>query len=134
MEEAGPDTFWGFIVWTGWCVLTCLLSTCCGHFLSPASDGSGIPRMRALFAGVYQNPGDTLSFKTFIARSIGTVLASGSGISCGRSGPYTHLMSMIAYQLSKFPLFRRVYFGPETFLYLRAGSLSDAQVYAFKSL
>lgn len=123
MEAAGPDTIWGFIVWTGWCVVTCLVSTSCGYFLSPASDGSGIPRMRALFAGVHQNPAEVLSIKTFIGRSIGTVFTSGSGLSVGRSGPFSHIMSIIAYQLSKFPLFRRVYFGPETFVYLRAGAI-----------
>jgi len=123
MEAAGPDTIWGFIVWTGWCVVTCLVSTSCGYFLSPASDGSGIPRMRALFAGVHQNPADILSVKAFVARSVGTVFTSGSGLSVGRSGPFSHIMSIIAYQLSKFPLFRRVYFGPETFVYLRAGAI-----------
>lgn len=121
LELVGPDSFWGFLAWWFWLLLTLVFATCCGYFISVASDGSGIPRMRALFAGVHQNPADVLSFKTFIGRSIGTILVSGSGLSVGRSGPFAHIMSIIAYQLSKFPLFRRVYFGPENFLYLRAG-------------
>ncbi|TMW55903.1 hypothetical protein Poli38472_008551 [Pythium oligandrum] len=119
INAAGPDSVEGFILWTGWCVLVSLLATSIGHF-APASDGSGIPRMRALFAGVYQNPIDVLSFRTFVAKSIGTIIASGTGLSVGRAGPYTHIVSIIAHLMGRLSLFRRTYFGPENFNYLRA--------------
>ncbi|KAJ0392312.1 hypothetical protein ATCC90586_008844 [Pythium insidiosum] len=118
VNSAG-ESLWGFILWTGWCVTVCLIATSIGHW-SPPSDGSGIPRMRALFAGVYQNPIDVLSMKTFIAKSLGTVISSGSGLSVGRAGPYTHIVAIIAFHMSRLGLFRRAHFGPENYNYLRA--------------
>ncbi|KAJ0392288.1 hypothetical protein ATCC90586_011953 [Pythium insidiosum] len=118
VNSAG-ESLWGFILWTGWCVTVCLIATSLGHW-SPPSDGSGIPRMRALFAGVYQNPIDVLSLKTFIAKSLGTVISSGSGLSVGRAGPYTHIVAVIAFHMSRLGLFRRAHFGPENYNYLRA--------------
>ncbi|KAF4321737.1 hypothetical protein JM18_003629, partial [Phytophthora kernoviae] len=92
----------------------------CGFFISPASDGSGIPTMRGLFAGVFQNPGDTLSFRTLVGKSLGTVISSSSGLSVGRAGPFTHIMAMIGYLMGKIPLFRRVNFGQENYNFIRA--------------
>ncbi|GAB9470045.1 hypothetical protein Gpo141_00007301, partial [Globisporangium polare] len=120
IDAVGENSFWGFFIWTFWCVSLSIISTSCGQFLSPASDGSGIPKMRALFAGVFQNPTDILSFRTFIAKSIGTVMASGSGLSVGRAGPFTHIVAILAFLMGKMALFRRVYFGPENYNYLRA--------------
>lgn len=119
INSTGTDSIEGFILWTGWCCVISLIATTIGYY-APASDGSGIPRMRALFAGVYQNPIDVLSMKTFFAKSTGTVIASGSGLSVGRAGPYSHIMSILAYQLSRFSFFRRTYFGPEHYQILRA--------------
>ncbi|OWZ06243.1 Chloride Channel (ClC) protein, partial [Phytophthora megakarya] len=120
IESVGTDSFLGFMCWSCWCVTLAMLATCCGHFISPASDGSGIPVMRALFAGVYQNPGDMLSFRTLVAKSLSTVIASGSGLSIGRAGPFTHLMAMIGYLMGKLALFRRVSFGQENYNFIRA--------------
>ncbi|KAG6622289.1 Chloride Channel (ClC) Family [Phytophthora cinnamomi] len=120
IESVGTDSFAGFMCWLCWCTTLSMLATCCGHFISPASDGSGIPVMRALFAGVYQNPGDMLSFRTLVAKSLSTVIASGSGLSVGRAGPFTHLMAMIGYLMGKLALFRRVNFGQENYNFIRA--------------
>ncbi|KUF82843.1 Chloride Channel (ClC) Family [Phytophthora nicotianae] len=120
IESVGTDSFAGFLCWLCWCVTLAMLATCCGYFISPASDGSGIPVMRALFAGVYQNPGDMLSFRTLVAKSLSTVIASGSGLSVGRAGPFTHLMAMIGYLMNKLALFRRVNFGQENYNFIRA--------------
>ena len=77
--------------------------------------------MRALFAGVFQNPSDILSFRTFVAKSIGTVISSAAGISVGRAGPFTHIMAIVGYLIGRVGMFRRTWFGPENFNYLRAG-------------
>ncbi|KAG1691275.1 hypothetical protein DVH05_027138 [Phytophthora capsici] len=120
VESVGEYSFAAFILWTLWCLGFAMLATCCGYFISPASDGSGIPTMRGLFAGVFQNPGDTLSFRTLVARSLGTVLSSSSGLSVGRAGPFTHIMSMIGYLMGKIPIFQRVNYGQENFNFIRA--------------
>ncbi|KAE9033373.1 hypothetical protein PR003_g8256 [Phytophthora rubi] len=120
VESVGEYSFGAFILWTMWCVGFGMLATCCGYFISPASDGSGIPTMRGLFAGVFQNPGDTLSFRTLVARSLGTVFSSGSGLSVGRAGPFTHIMSVIGYLMGKIPLFQRVNYGQQNYNFIRA--------------
>ncbi|KAG7385595.1 Dipeptidyl peptidase 2 [Phytophthora pseudosyringae] len=120
VEAVGEYSFGAFILWTMWCVGLGMLATCCGYFISPASDGSGIPTMRGLFAGVFQNPGDTLSFRTLVARSLGTVLASGSGLSVGRAGPFTHIMSIIGYLMGKISIFQRVDYGQQNYNFIRA--------------
>ncbi|KAG4247216.1 hypothetical protein PC116_g5023 [Phytophthora cactorum] len=120
IEAVGEYSFGAFILWTMWCVGFGMLATCCGYYISPASDGSGIPTMRGLFAGVFQNPGDTLSFRTLVARSIGTVLASASGLSVGRSGPFTHIMSIIGYLMGKISIFQQINYGQQNYNFIRA--------------
>jgi H+/Cl- antiporter ClcA len=120
LEATGKDGWGAFFLWIFWLCGMGMISTTCGHYV-PSSDGSGIPRMRALFAGVFQNPMDILSFRTFVAKSFGTVVSSASGLSVGRAGPYSHICTIIGYLLGKLSLFRRVYFGPENYNYLRAG-------------
>ncbi|KAI9986130.1 hypothetical protein PInf_025041 [Phytophthora infestans] len=84
------------------------------------SDGSGIPTMRGLFAGVFQNPDDLLSFRTLVAKTFGTLISSSSGLSVGRGGPFTQIMAMIGYLISKIPLFRRANFGQANYNFIRA--------------
>ncbi|ETN01191.1 hypothetical protein PPTG_17602 [Phytophthora nicotianae INRA-310] len=84
------------------------------------SDGSGIPTMRGLFAGVFQNPDDLLSFRTLVAKTLGTLISSSSGLSVGRGGPFTQIMAMIGYLISKIPIFRRANFGQANYNFIRA--------------
>ncbi|KAG1691274.1 hypothetical protein DVH05_027137 [Phytophthora capsici] len=120
VEELGPYSFGAFIVWVLWCVSFGMVSTCCGHFITPMSDGSGIPTMRGLFAGVFQNPDDLLSFRTLVAKTLGTLISSSSGLSVGRGGPFTQIMAMIGYLMGKIPLFRRANFGQANYNFIRA--------------
>lgn len=124
IDWAGKESFLGFVLWTLWIVGVSLMATSCGHYISTFSDGSGIPRMRAIFAGVYQNPYDVLGFRTLVAKSLGTILGSVSGLSVGRAGPYAHIVACIGFMMSRLTLFKRTQFGPENFSYLRSGGLS----------
>ncbi|KAL3657383.1 hypothetical protein V7S43_017702 [Phytophthora oleae] len=120
VEELGPYSFGAFIVWVLWCVSFGMISTCCGHLITPMSDGSGIPTMRGLFAGVFQNPDDLLSFRTLVAKTLGTLISSSSGLSVGRGGPFTQIMAMIGYLMGQIPLFRRANFGQANYNFIRA--------------
>ncbi|POM63742.1 Chloride Channel (ClC) Family, partial [Phytophthora palmivora] len=122
VEEAGPYSFEAFGIWVIWCVSFGMLSTCCGHFITPMSDGSGIPTMRGLFAGIFQNPDDLLSFRTLVAKTMGTLISSSSGLSVGRGGPFTQIMAMIGYLMGKIPLFRRANFGQANYNFIRAAA------------
>ncbi|POM63740.1 Hypothetical protein PHPALM_20821 [Phytophthora palmivora] len=117
IEAVGEYSFGAFILWTMWCNARNLLRVL--HF---ASFGRvGIPAMRELFAGVFQNPGDTLSFRTLVAKSLGTVLSSASGLSVGRAGPFTHIMSIIGYLMEKISIFHRANYGQQNYNFIRAG-------------
>ncbi|EEY58765.1 Chloride Channel (ClC) Family [Phytophthora infestans T30-4] len=120
IEQVGPFSYGAFGIWVLWCVAFGAFSTCCGHFITPMSDGSGIPTMRGLFAGVFQNPDDLLSFRTLVAKTFGTLISSSSGLSVGRGGPFTQIMAMIGYLISKIPLFRRANFGQANYNFIRA--------------
>ncbi|KAG2841524.1 hypothetical protein PC129_g2275 [Phytophthora cactorum] len=120
VEQVGPYSYAAFGIWVLWCVSFGVISTCCGHFITPMSDGSGIPTMRGLFAGVFQNPDDLLSFRTLVAKTLGTLISSSSGLSVGRGGPFTQIMAMIGYLISKIPLFRRANFGQANYNFIRA--------------
>ncbi|KAG6615927.1 Chloride Channel (ClC) Family [Phytophthora cinnamomi] len=120
VEEVGAFSFGGYLIWVIWCVSFGMLSTCCGQYITPMSDGSGIPTMRGLFAGVFQNPDDLLSLRTLVAKTLGTLISSSSGLSVGRGGPFTQIMAMIGYLMGKIPLFRRANFGQANYNFIRA--------------
>ncbi|GMF44624.1 unnamed protein product [Phytophthora fragariaefolia] len=120
VEEIGAFSFGGYLIWVMWCVSFGMLSTCCGYYITPMSDGSGIPTMRGLFAGVFQNPDDLLSFRTLVAKTLGTLISSSSGLSVGRGGPFTQIMAMIGYLMGKIPLFRHANFGQANYNFIRA--------------
>ncbi|KAE8882288.1 hypothetical protein PF005_g1020 [Phytophthora fragariae] len=120
VDEVGAFSFGGYLIWVVWCVIFGMLSTCCGHYITPMSDGSGIPTMRGLFAGVFQPPDDLLSFRTLVAKTLGTLISSSSGLSVGRGGPFTQIMAMIGYLMGKILVFRRANFGQANYNFIRA--------------
>ena len=70
---------------------------------SPAAAGSGIPRMKAVFGGVYL-PG-FLSLQTLIAKVFGLLGSVASGISVGSEGPFVHIACCIGAVLLRLPFF-----------------------------
>lgn len=78
--------------------------------LSPMAAGSGIPQMRAILSGAWLH--DYLSIKTLIAKWVGVVLASGSGLVIGLEGPYTHLAGLVGYAIARLPPFREIISTP----------------------
>lgn len=83
--------------------------------------GSGIPEMRSILSGVMLQ--QYLSLKTLIAKYLGLIASLGSGtfninpkrsadtrtgIFIGKDGPFVHVSSAVANQLSKTIFFRRL--------------------------
>ncbi|XP_071173086.1 H(+)/Cl(-) exchange transporter 7-like isoform X3 [Mytilus edulis] len=79
-------------------VITCLASLLV-TFLNQKAAGSGIPLIKAYLNGV-KIPG-LLSFKCFIAKSVGVVLSILGGLFCGKEGPMAHSGGIIAAGLGK---------------------------------
>jgi chloride channel 2 len=54
-----------------------------------------------------------LSLRTLFAKSVGVVLAIGSGLRVGKEGPFVHAASAIAEQLMRLPCFAKLRNCPE---------------------
>ena len=73
-----------YVVWILFTVVFVLFSTGFTHIVSPNAIGSGIPEMKTIFRGVILN--EFLTFKTFVAKSVGIITALGSGLPLGKEG------------------------------------------------
>jgi chloride channel 2 len=69
----------------------------CIQYISPLAQGSGIPQMKAIMAGV--NLPNMLSFKTYVSKVLGMVCMLSSGMSLGKEGPFVHIAGCIANSL-----------------------------------
>ena len=104
-QEAG-SFLPSYLVWTGSSLLLCSLSAAAIHFIGPSAAGSGIPQMKCVLAGMRAH--DYLSLRTLCAKVLSLVFALGGGLSIGKEGPYVHISSCMAQQLSRLPCFRRI--------------------------
>uniref|UniRef100_A0A0G4HDE0 Chloride channel protein n=1 Tax=Chromera velia CCMP2878 TaxID=1169474 RepID=A0A0G4HDE0_9ALVE len=94
-------------------LLYCLVYViCCGCFatfstdvISKEASGSGIPEMKTILTGV--NIPNFFSCRTFLAKTSGLVAALAGGLSVGKEGPFVHIAAIIAYNLSRIPIFSR---------------------------
>lgn len=79
--------------------------------------GSGIPEVKSILSGLHLH--HYLSFRAFVAKTIGLICAVGAGklrppfsdprgLSVGREGPYVMISAILANQLSKLKPFRRI--------------------------
>lgn len=105
-QEAGTFLL-SYLMWTGSALMMCGLSAVCVHYISPSAAGSGIPQMKCVLAGG-ANIEAYLSWRTLIAKILSVVLAMGGGLSIGKEGPYVHISSCVAQQLTRLSIFRRL--------------------------
>ncbi|CAI2343257.1 unnamed protein product [Caenorhabditis sp. 36 PRJEB53466] len=87
------------LVWIGYVVGLILLSAVCAHYIAPQAIGSGIPEMKTILRGVILK--EYLSMRTLLSKMIGLTLSLGSGLPMGKEGPFVHVASVVASQLSR---------------------------------
>ena len=75
-------------------------------FVSREVEGSGIPEIKAIIAGI-QIP-KYLNLSTGIAKQFGLMAALVAGLPVGREGPFIHLSACIAQRMTKWPLFYEI--------------------------
>ncbi|VDK17893.1 unnamed protein product, partial [Anisakis simplex] len=86
--------------WTAYTTLLILLAAISTNLIAPqAIAGSGIPEMTTILRGVMMN--EYLSMRTLIAKMLGLTLAIGSGLPIGKEGPFAHIGSIVASQMSR---------------------------------
>eukprot|EP01104_Vermistella_antarctica_P008312 TRINITY_DN2074_c1_g4_i1.p1 TRINITY_DN2074_c1_g4~~TRINITY_DN2074_c1_g4_i1.p1 ORF type:complete len:864 (+),score=190.46 TRINITY_DN2074_c1_g4_i1:267-2858(+) len=96
-----------YVIWVTTSLIFATMAVFSVQFISSYAAGSGIPEMRSILGGVYYP--EYLSVRTLIAKFIGLICAFGGGFNVGKEGPYVHISSIIANQLSRFPLFREIH-------------------------
>ncbi|KAK6743767.1 hypothetical protein RB195_010829 [Necator americanus] len=89
-----------FFVWTGYAVILVMSSAVLAHYVSPQTIGSGIPELKTIMRGFILK--EYLSFRTLICKMIGLTLSLGSGLPLGKEGPFVHISSAVASQLSRY--------------------------------
>jgi len=87
-------------------MIFCLLSALVVIIVSTYSTGSGIPEMKCILSGVHIP--HYLSISTLVAKVLGLVCAFSGGLSIGKEGPYVHISSILANQVLKFPLWKKI--------------------------
>ena len=70
------------------------LAASVGEYISRDAEGSGIPEMKVILAGV--NIYKFLSFQTIIGKYIGLFFGYCAGLFIGKIGPFVHISAGIA--------------------------------------
>ncbi|WKY17172.1 hypothetical protein Q1695_001638 [Nippostrongylus brasiliensis] len=85
-----------------WCAYTTGMvaaSAAFVHYVSPQAIGSGIPEMKTIIRGVILK--DYLTTRTLLSKVFGVAMSLGSGVPIGKMGPFVHIASAVANQLSR---------------------------------
>ncbi|KHN72144.1 Chloride channel protein 2 [Toxocara canis] len=88
-----------YLTWLGYTSTLIISSAMFVHYVSPQAIGSGIPEMKTILRGLILK--DYLSCRTLLAKLVGSTLALASGLPIGKVGPFVHMASVIANQMSK---------------------------------
>lgn len=95
-----------FAIWIGFTMFFTMLAASVGEYISKDAEGSGIPEMKSILAGV--NIYRYLSFQTVIGKIIGLYAGFAAGLSIGKEGPFVHLAGGITNKLSKIRFFKDI--------------------------
>ncbi|XP_061198262.1 H(+)/Cl(-) exchange transporter 7-like isoform X3 [Saccostrea echinata] len=82
------------LLWMGINLVVTLAGASLVTFLQPLAAGSGIPYIKSYLNGI-KIPG-LLTFRAFVAKTVGVVLSILGGLACGKEGPMAHSGSIIA--------------------------------------
>ena len=105
-EDIGLSFIPSFAIWIGFTVFFTMIAASVGEFISRDAEGSGIPEMKSILAGV--NIYRYLSFQTVIGKIIGLYSGFAAGLSIGKEGPFVHLAGGITNKLAKLKPFREI--------------------------
>ena len=87
--------FWlSYLFYISWALFMAPISSAVASELHPQASGSGIPQLKSLMAGYHME--DFLGLRMLLAKSIGVVLALGSGLHIGKEGPFVCIAASVA--------------------------------------
>ena len=83
-----------------------LIATSMGYFITPNSDGSGIPELKVVLSGL--NLYHFYDFKALVGKTIGLISVLIAGLELGRAGTYIHIAAVIGKQILKLNYFESI--------------------------
>ena len=107
IEQYGFNWGASLFLWIFITLFFAAITASIGYFISKDAEGSGIPELKSILAGVsiYRY----LSFRTLLGKYLGLYTALSGGLSVGKEGPFVHISAGIVNKLSKFSFFRDIY-------------------------
>eukprot|EP00347_Sterkiella_histriomuscorum_P004338 403360828 len=91
--------FWGrYACWISWHLCMMLICASIGEYISRDSEGSGVPEMKAVLAGVHLHK--FLAINALVGKFFGIVCALAGGLSMGRQGAFVHMSCVISHQMA----------------------------------
>lgn len=90
-QKYSPAYIWLGIC--GWNWLLAMTACCLVLFVSPQACASGIPEVKAVLNGIHVPR--FLSFKTLVAKILGTICTVASGLVLGPEGPLVHIGAIV---------------------------------------
>ena len=94
------------ILWTIINLFFAFISASIGEYVSRDAEGSGIPELKAILAGV--NIYKYLSFPTILGKWVGLTAAFCASFNIGKIGPFCHISAGIANKLAKLRPFNEI--------------------------
>ena len=98
--------YFGIFLYVTSALVLGLIATSMGYFISPNSDGSGIPELKVVLSGI--NMYQFYDFNSLIGKTIGITCGIIGGISVGRAGPYIHIAGIIGIQMLNINYFESI--------------------------
>ena len=95
-----------FAIWVSMAWFLTMIAASVGEYISRDAEGSGIPEMKSILAGV--NIYRYLSFQTLIGKIIGLTAGLAAGLSIGKEGPFVHLAGGVTNKLCKLRIFQDI--------------------------
>ncbi|ELP84823.1 chloride channel type clc, putative [Entamoeba invadens IP1] len=92
------------LIWMLFTMIGSTLAFLVTKYISPAAGGSGVSEVKVTILGV--NIPGLLTFRTLVAKVVGLIIAIGSGLWCGKVGPFIHIASCVAANLTHLPCFK----------------------------
>lgn len=96
-------------LWVATSIFFALLSTMACGWIAPTAQGSGVPEVKTILAGI--NYFGYLTPRTLVAKFIGMATIQAAGFSIGFQGPMIHISAIIADQVVRFPFFREFFYN-----------------------
>ena len=95
-----------FVIWILYSLFFATIAASTGKFISSDSEGSGIPEVKSILAGIHISK--YLSISTLSAKIAGLIAGCAAGLSIGKEGPFVHISAILANKMTKIRYIRQL--------------------------